>query len=85
LPPSRKGKPLNCSTVFRWIVKGVRGIRLEAARLGGQWFTSREALQRFAERLTAQALPTAVDEVRTPAEMSRAADQASLRLERRGA
>jgi hypothetical protein len=27
-------------------------VRLEAVRLGGRWLTSREALQRIAERLT---------------------------------
>jgi hypothetical protein len=27
-------------------------VRLEAVRLGGRWLTSREALQRFADRLT---------------------------------
>lgn len=52
-PPTRRGRPTSPSTVFRWIAKGVRGRRLEAIRLGAQWFTSAEALQRFAEALTA--------------------------------
>jgi hypothetical protein len=57
IPPARGGKKTHLSTLLRWIVKGVRSpigetVRLEAIRLGGRWMTSREALQRFAERLT---------------------------------
>jgi hypothetical protein len=37
----------------RWILKGTRGIHLEATRLGGKWITSAEALQRFADKLAA--------------------------------
>ena len=53
VPPGRGGRPTHLSTLLRWINPGVRGVRLEAARLGGRWVTSREALQRFADRLTA--------------------------------
>jgi hypothetical protein len=60
VPPGRGGRPTHLSTLLRWIKPGVRGVRLEAVRLGGRWVTSREALQRFADRLTAtQACPTA--------------------------
>jgi hypothetical protein len=60
VPPGRRGRPTHLSTLLRWIKPGVRGVRLEAVRLGGRWVTSREALQRFADRLTAaQAGPTA--------------------------
>jgi hypothetical protein len=43
--------------VLRWILKGAKApdgsrVRLEAVRLGGRWFTSREAIQRFAAALT---------------------------------
>ena len=51
-PRGRNGQPTHVSTVYRWIACGVRGVRLEAIRLGGQLYTSKEALQRFAERLT---------------------------------
>jgi hypothetical protein len=46
------GKKVHFSTVFRWVTKGVRGVRLEAVRLGNRWLTSAEALQRFVERLS---------------------------------
>jgi len=45
------GRP-NVATIWRWAHQGVRGVRLEAVPVGGRWFTSREAIQRF---LTAQA------------------------------
>src|SRR5262249_11181216 len=53
VPPGPSGRPPHLSTLLRWINPGVRGVRLEAVRLGGRWVTSREALQRFADRLTA--------------------------------
>jgi hypothetical protein len=52
LPRRRRGRPVNISTVFRWIAHGIRGVRLEGIRVGGAIHTSEEALQRFADRLT---------------------------------
>jgi hypothetical protein len=49
LPRKSGGKRLNLSTVYRWVQRGVNGKRLEAVRLGGVYYTSSEALQRFAE------------------------------------
>lgn len=40
------------ATLHRWITSGVKGIRLEAVRVGGLWRTSAEAIQRFSEDLT---------------------------------
>lgn len=54
VPSARQGRPTHVSTLIRWITAGVEGNRLEAIRLGGRWVTSREALQRFAERLTSE-------------------------------
>jgi hypothetical protein len=59
LPPGRNSRPVHISALLRWITAGARGpggrrIRLEAIRMGGRWLTSREALQRFGERLTGQ-------------------------------
>jgi len=42
------GRP-NVSTVWRWATHGCRGIQLETMKIGGRTFTSREALQRFAD------------------------------------
>ncbi len=42
-------------TVNRWGDKGVRGVRLETILIGGLRYTSKEALRRFFERITAAA------------------------------
>jgi hypothetical protein len=52
LPPGRNGRPRRATTVMRWIVAR----KLEGARIGCQWVTSLEALQRFMERETIAAL-----------------------------
>ena len=44
---------VHVSTVHRWRKPGIRGIRLEAVRVGGTWYTTHEAFARFCERLTA--------------------------------
>lgn len=46
------GRP-NVSSIYRWLGKGIRGARLETIVVGGQRFTSVEAIQRFIERTTA--------------------------------
>ena len=33
------------ATLQRWITKGSNGVRLEAAKVGGRWGTSEEAIQ----------------------------------------
>lgn len=55
LPRRRANRPVHCSTIHRWRSKGLRGVRLEAVRIGGAWHTSWEAFQRFTEKLTANA------------------------------
>ena len=88
-PGRQPGKKLAFSTVWRWALKGIRAatgetVRLEAARLGARWVTSKEAIHRFSAALTpsiggAEPLPT-----RTPTARQRAADRAAERLEAAG-
>jgi hypothetical protein len=47
LPRLRAGRPVHPSTVWRWALAGLRGIRLETAMVGGVRVTSEEALRRF--------------------------------------
>jgi hypothetical protein len=59
VPSSRGCERTATSTLFRWITVGARArhggiVKLDGMRLGGRWVTSREALQRFAERLSAE-------------------------------
>ncbi len=51
LPPRRLGRRAHVSTLYRWVGHGLRGVRLEAVQVGGTRCTSREALQRFFDRL----------------------------------
>lgn len=39
------------ATVWRWMTRGTRGLHLESVVVGGQRYTSREAIARFLERL----------------------------------
>jgi hypothetical protein len=54
LPPRPNGKRVHISACYRWIQRGVRGVRLEAIRIGGTMYTSVEALERFGLRLNAE-------------------------------
>jgi len=46
---------VHVSTVHRWRLRGNLGVKLETVRIGGKRMTSREALERFHERVTAAA------------------------------
>ena len=52
LPPRPNGKRVHISACYRWISRGVRGVHLESIKIGGSTYTSKEALQRFADRLS---------------------------------
>ena len=52
LPPRPNGRRVHISAVYRWMSRGVRGVRLESVKVGGSTYTSVEALQRFADRLS---------------------------------
>jgi excisionase family DNA binding protein len=43
------------SAIYRWITSGSDGVRLDAAKIGGVWRTSEEAIQRFSDYLTEKA------------------------------
>jgi hypothetical protein len=58
-------------------------VKLEACRLGGRWMTSREALQRFSERLTPE-LGAAQSTPRSPAARRKASDRAEQELQQLG-
>lgn len=52
LPKQSNGKKIHISTVYRWVKRGLRGVYLETATIGGTTYTSIEALQRFSDRLS---------------------------------
>lgn len=49
------GGPVHVSTVHRWRMKGVRGVRLETFLRGGIRYTTDEAIERFFAATTAAA------------------------------
>ncbi|HCS54729.1 DUF1580 domain-containing protein [uncultured Rubinisphaera sp.] len=53
LPSRRRNCKVHVSTVHRWRNSGLKGIRLEALRIGGAWCTTWEAFARFCAQLTA--------------------------------
>ena len=69
------------ATVYRWISAGVRGVRLEAVRVGGVLYTSREKLQFFADQCTD---PSATPSRTTPKKRQGEIDRAERDLERAG-
>lgn len=80
LPRLRGRKRVHVSTLYRWISRGVRGVRLEAVHVGGTLVTSREALQRFADRLTSPTVSS-----RYPRSTAAAAEERTEReLDRHG-
>ena len=80
LPPRPNGKRVHISACYRWVSRGVRGVRLEAIRIGGSTFTSLEALQRFADHLGAPGAVRTTPEPATTRTRQRQVDQASKRL-----
>jgi Protein of unknown function (DUF1580) len=93
LPRRRRGRKTHVSTLFRWSTVGCKGVVLETIQIGGTRCTSRQALQRFFERLS---LPVQVGAVgggqpgravggRTVAQRQRQAAEAGRKLAEMGA
>lgn len=86
LPRRRAGRKTHPATLFRWHSPGLRGVRLEVIRVGGSLCTSREALQRFFDRLTEADSPAsgAVPQRPISAARQRELDRVDRELELRG-
>jgi hypothetical protein len=89
VPPARTGRRCHLSTILRWVLRGAKApdgtvVRLEACRVGSRWLTSREALQRFSERLTPRLGGADHAAPRSPARRRRASERAAQELEKRG-
>lgn len=83
-PRGRKGKPKHVASVHRYALNGCRGIFLEWVQIGGQKYTSKEAVKRFIERLTLQANPRAAESTRTPRQRENAIATAERELAEAG-
>jgi hypothetical protein len=89
LPRRRRGRKTHVSTLYRWATVGCRGVILETIQVGATRCTSREALQRFFERLSAPVQAgTAAGPVtigRTLAQRQRVSAEAGRKLAELGA
>lgn len=81
LPPGPSGNRVHVSAVYRWALHGVRGVKLEAIRIGVATYSSHEALQRFAEHLSRPRDDP--QEVKSPSPLyrQRQIDQAARRVD----
>ena len=92
VPPYPDGKHVSPSTVWRWIVHGVRGVKLESYPIGRRLFTTAEAIERFSQRLReahqqahrADAQETATVRSRTEAQRQRDIEHAERELKDAG-
>jgi hypothetical protein len=85
IPSTTLGRRLSIATVWRWAKFGVRGRRLESVKVGGSFYTSREAIARFAEDPADGATPqTPARAVRSPAQRKRDQARAAARLDAAG-
>lgn len=80
LPPRPNGKRLHISAVYRWALRGMKNIRLETVKIGGTTYTSREAIQRFSERLSGAEPPQFINPVSRTRQQQ--LDQANLAVSR---
>lgn len=89
LPPARGNRPVNSSTIWRWIKDGIKlsdgtTLRLEAVRLSGRWLTSVEALARFIDAQTPDLGEQPAPIPRSVPQRRRAHEWADAELQRRG-
>ena len=94
--PTTSGKRCGTATVWRWCVKGCRGVKLEHARFGRRVAISEEALDRFAVELArvwaegdepakpAKSAPTRTGKGRTPARREKDVAAAETYLREQG-
>ncbi len=64
-------------TLWRWALRGLQGVQLETVKIGGRRYTTFEAIDRFASRLTALRSPEGPNaSVHRQQAMARAAEDA---------
>ena len=83
LIPSRSGRPIDVSSIWRWTLRGIKGKRLESVSLGGQKYTSRQALARFVSAINPSMEATA-PAARTHAQRASGSVRAGEQLTRAG-
>lgn len=82
--PRSHGRKISIDTLYRWCHQGLQGgVRLQAVKVGGRWFTTRQWLQDFIRAgqpdLTVKDSGTSI---RTSSQKKRAAASAERELRR---
>lgn len=80
--PKKNGKRLHLATAYRWVNRGINGIRLESVLCGRRMCTSREAIRRFFVALNANRNPAPAP--RTLAQRAKASARAADELQKMG-
>jgi hypothetical protein len=82
LPGRKPGKRLYVNTVWRWCVKGLRGVRLRSVLVGGQRLTTRRWLQEFIQAMSEARDPggSSPPMIRTPRQRQSASERAAEEL-----
>ncbi|MCF7975530.1 MAG: DUF1580 domain-containing protein [Phycisphaerae bacterium] len=79
LPKRPNGKKIHLSAIYRWAAKGIKGVVLETAKIGGASYTSLEAIKRFSDQLTI--ISRGADRINgTPVSRQREIDRAAQRV-----
>jgi hypothetical protein len=73
---------VDLSTVWRWALRGARGVKLESMAVGGRRYTTIEAVERFTARCTAAV--NGESDRRNERQHHRAIQHAERELEGRG-
>lgn len=56
--PLKRGRTASVAKIRRWIARGVRGVRLQGQRIGGEWYSSAASVESFV-RSTNPSMPAA--------------------------
>ncbi|MGA2619871.1 MAG: DUF1580 domain-containing protein [Thermoguttaceae bacterium] len=49
--PGRTGRGISRATLWRWMLRGIGGVRLESVKIGGVRYVTRKAVERFVAAL----------------------------------
>lgn len=77
-----RAQSVNTATVWRWTIKGVRGVKLESLAVGGRRVTSVEAFERFIAATNSNTVAT--PPVPSPHERRKAVERAERELKEAG-
>jgi hypothetical protein len=84
IPRRRGGKRLNYSTLWRWCMRGMHGVKLEIVRVGATPCTTKQALLDFFRALRPANDTNEIQAPRTARQQRRAAERAKKQLEEFG-